>query len=352
MPVEEEHLKGGKDYSAREYCVVASRDEAAMRYAMELARTAEVCVCGACSLEYAVERAKLPDCGLSFEFGERWLKRGWINVLSPHLRKWWWAYQTYFDSKPFYKLNASAFAASDHRKLHTYRGRCYKWGYFTVVEDRMMPEKAKVEASLDVQSYRIVPTLMWCARFLRWKHPELPVLLAERLRAKGYDFRLDFYGSGDDEEPTWELVAAKGLSDRVTFHGAVPNEQVLAAMAQHDIFLFTSDSNEGWGAVANESMSQGCVLVGSDAIGSVPYLVRDGVNGRIFKNSDVEDLTRKVEWLLLHPREMGEMRHNAVKTMREVWSPRNAASNFMRLLDELRNHRECSVKEGPGSKES
>lgn len=67
---------------------------------------------------------------------------GWINVLSPHLRRWWLNYQRYFRHKPFYKLNASAFAAADHRKLHTYEGRCYRWGYFTAV-----PEKNEVEAS-------------------------------------------------------------------------------------------------------------------------------------------------------------------------------------------------------------
>ena len=344
MPVEEEHLKGGKDYSSREYCVVASCDEASRRRAMELARTAEVCVFGACSLEYAVERAKQKDCGLSFEFSERWLKRGWINVLSPHLRRWWTAYQRYFRNKPFYKLNASAFAAADHYKLHTYRGRCYKWGYFTAVG-----EKTEVEASQDVSTSGSTTTFMWCARFLKLKHPELPVLMAEKLRAKGYDFRLDFYGSGGQEAPTRALVGEKGLEGVVRFHGAVPNGQVLEAMAQHDIFLFTSDSNEGWGAVANESMSQGCVLVGSDAIGSVPYLVKDGENGMVFRSCDVEDLTRKAEWLLLHPGEMRKMRLAAARTMQNVWSPKNAARNFLQLVDDLKNGRECSVVEGPGS---
>lgn len=142
MPVDVEHLKGGRDYSSRPYCVVASMDVAARQHAMELARTAEVCVFGADSLEYAIERAKQPNCGLSFEFGERWLKRGWINVLSPYLQKWWWSYQIYFRNKPFYKLNASGFAAKDHQKLYTYLGRCYRWGYFTAV-----PEKAEVETS-------------------------------------------------------------------------------------------------------------------------------------------------------------------------------------------------------------
>lgn len=345
-PAEEEHLKGGKDYSSRAYCVVASKDDISRQHAMELARTAEVCVFGANSLEYAIARAKQPNCGLSFEFSERWLKRGWINILSPHLQKWWWTYQRYFRNRSFYKLNASGFAAKDHLKLHTYQGRCYKWGYFTAID-----EEKKVEASLDVSTSRIAPTFMWCARFLKLKHPELPVLMAERLVRKGYDFSLDFYGNGSEEEPTRKLVEEKGLGDVIKFHGALPNAEVLKEMKRHDIFLFTSDSNEGWGAVANESMSQGCVLVVSDAIGCTPFLVKHRKNGMVFKSCDVDSLTEQAEWLLDHPQEMKIMQQAAIDTMHKVWSPKNAAHNFLKLVDDLQNNRECSVMEGPGSKD-
>lgn len=344
MPVDDLELKGGKDYSSREYCVVAAKDCTSKALAMNLARTSEICIFGAQSLNYAIERAKQPNCGLSFEFGERWLKRGWINVLSPHLRRWWLNYQRYFRHKPFYKLNASAFAAADHRKLHTYEGRCYRWGYFTAV-----PEKNEVEASLDVSTSGIAPTFMWCARFLKLKHPELPVLMAEKLRQKGHRFVIDFYGSGEEEASTRALASHLGLEDCIHFLGAVPNEQVLQAMRQHDIFLFTSDSNEGWGAVANESMSQGCALVGSDAIGSVPFLLKHRENGMIFKSCNVESLTEQVEWLLNHPFEMNRIQQAAIETMQNVWSPKQAARNFLQLVNDLQNNRECSVKDGPGS---
>lgn len=346
MPVEAEHLKGGGDYSSRNYCISACQDSEQKANALRLAREAEVCVFGANSMEYALERVKQSECGLSFEFGERWLKRGWINVLSPHLRRWWLNYQRYFRHKPFYKLNASAFAAADHRKLHTYEGRCYRWGYFTAV-----PEKNEVEASLDVSTSGIAPTFMWCARFLKWKHPELPVLMAEKLRQKGHSFVIDFYGSGEEEASTRALASHLGLEDCINFLGAVPNEQVLQAMRQHDIFLFTSDSNEGWGAVANESMSQGCVLVGSDAIGSIPFLVKHRQNGLVFRSCQVDSLVEEAEWLITHPQEMRRMQRAAVSTMQEIWSPRNAARQFLQLVGDLENGRECSVMEGPGSKE-
>ena len=42
--------------------------------------------------------------------------------------------------------------------------------------------------------------------------------------------------------------------------------------SSHIFLLFTSDRNEG--AALNESMNSGCAVVASDAIGSVPYLMR------------------------------------------------------------------------------
>ena len=337
-------LKGGVDYSSRPYCILAGESNDAHAKALELARTADVCVFGACSQEYAVERAKQKDCGLSFEMGERWLKRGLINVLSPTLRRWWMNYMRYYHRKPFYKLCSSAFVAKDDENLGAYKGRHYKWGYFTGVDCGF-----DVEASSDVSTSEITQ-LMWCSRFLSLKHPELPILMAQRLKKEGLQFFLDFYGSGEVEQKSRDMASRLGLDDVVRFHGAIPNDQVLKEMRRHKIFLFTSDRFEGWGAVANEAMSQGCALVGSDAIGSVPYLVDNCRNGMIFKSGDVDSLTDCVRTLIENRSLLEDIRHNAVATMQTMWSPAVAARNLLKLIDDIKNGRSCTIKEGPCSK--
>lgn len=344
LPRNEKELKGGVDYSSRPYCILAGESNDTHDRALELARTADVCVFGACSQEYAVERAKQKDCGLSFEMGERWLKRGLINVLSPTLRRWWMNYMRYYHNRPFYKLCSSAFVAKDDEKLGAYRGRHYKWGYFTQVDCDF-----DVEASSDVSTSNITP-LMWCSRFLSLKHPELSILMAQKLKKEGLQFFLDFYGSGEVEQKSRDMASRLGLDDVVSFHGAIPNDQVLKEMRRHKIFLFTSDRFEGWGAVANEAMSQGCALVGSDAIGSVPYLVEHRINGMIFKSGDVDSLTDCVRTLIENRSLLKDIRRNAVATMQTLWSPTVAARNLLKLIDDIKNGRSCSIKEGPCSK--
>lgn len=356
LPRNEKELKGGVDYSNRPYCLLAGESDEAHKRALMYAEVADVCVFGACSQEYAIHRATLKPEALSFECGERWLKRGWINVLSPVLRQWWLNYMRYYRKANFYKLCSSAFAAQDDEKLGCYINRHFKWGYFTHVVDKLS------KCFEDINDHQKYVRIMWCARFLKLKHPELPVLMASRLKRKGYSFVLDFYGEGEELEPTKRLAEKLKLNDCVNFHGAVPNNLVHEAMRKAEIFLFTSDRYEGWGAVANESLSEGCVLVASDAIGSSPYLINEGVNGFMFhsskkrcsfKNPDqkaLDSICVKVEWLLSHPTERQKMRLEARDTMVNLWSPRKAAENLLTLIEELLNGKAITILEGPCSK--
>lgn len=357
------------DYSKRPYLLRAWESPKNYNRAMELARIAECCVfSGVQSLSYMKERLKLGL--LSFDMGERWLKQGLKNVLSPSISKMALAYYLNgWKHKPLYKLCMSAFAAADHARLGMYKGKCYKWGYFTSVPEvaskgfndsnalsgsnssKNLDQAVAIEQlkQRSIEPEHIV-RLMWCARFLKLKHPEIPVLMAARLKEEGYSFVLDYYGAGEELDPTKQLAENLELNDCVKFHGAVPNNQVLEAMHQHDIFLFTSNRLEGWGAVVNEAMSCGCVVVGSDAIGSVPYLVEDGVTGYGFKSGNVTSLYEKIKLLLDHPNDRLEMQKNAYSIMQKIWSPGNAAKSLLQLIDDLNNGKDTSIKEGPCSK--
>lgn len=351
-----EHRKGDThNYGDRPYLLRAWESEEARERAMELARTADVCVfSGVQALPFQRERLKLGL--LSFDMSERWLKRGLVNLFSPAIFKMFLAYYLGgWKHKPLYKLCCSAFATDDHRKLGMYRGRCFKWGYFTRVE------KIDAEVLLHESNADSTP-LIWCARYLKWKHPELPLLMAARLKADGYRFTLDMYGSGEYLEASKQLTAKLHLGDVLRFVGNKPNNELLADMRRHSIFLFTSDRNEGWGAVANESMANGCVLVASDAIGSTPYLIKDGITGlsfrssrtsRSFDNPDKEaldSLYNKVKWLLDNPVELANIRNRSIKQMQELYNPRTAAERLLTLIDCLQKGSETSFTDGPCSK--
>lgn len=336
-----EWLKSGgyADFSSKPYLIKAWQDRAQYDKAMEIALNVDVVLFGGSEvLPFINKRAK--EKLFSIEISERKMKRGWINILSPTLIKMMASYYLYFRKAPFYKLCSSAYGALDESKLGAYKNKCFKWGYFTKVD------KFDIVKSLRDGS-RTTNSLMWCARFLKWKHPEMPVLLAKKLKDNGHNFSLDMYGTGVQHENIIKLAQKLGVSEHIKFKGNVPNADIINAMRRHSIFLFTSDSNEGWGAVANEAMSNGCAFVGSDKIGSVPYLVNDGVNGMIFKSEDIDSLYEKVIYLIDNPTEREKMALSAYEDMCNIWSPTNAAKNLIQLIEDLQNNRPTSIEHGP-----
>ena len=180
-------------------------------------------------------------------------------------------------------------------------------------------------------------SLLWAARFIDWKHPEIPILIAERLKKAGYKFKLNLIGNGVMEKQIDEMIKEKGLEDCVFMLGAMKPGEVRLHMEKSQIFLFTSDFKEGWGAVLNESMNSGCAVVASHAIGSVPYLIEDGKNGLIYKNGDIDDLYNKVKYLLDNPEKSEGIGKNAYETLKTTWNAEVAAERFVVLATKLLN---------------
>lgn len=333
---------GYPDFSNRPYVLKAWENESCYQKAKNLALSASVAVFGDSSLPFMVHRSKHTD-KLSFELSERWLKKGVINLLSPLLIKTQWYYHTLFKKKPIYKLCCSAFAANDQYLLRSYLGRCYKWGYFTKVEHFDIKQSLKSRKNGQLK-------IMWCARMIEWKHPEIAIKLAARLREKNIDFALNMYGGGEKLASISRMIEDLSLQNHVTLKGNHPNDVILKEMKLHDIFLFTSDRNEGWGAVANEAMASCCLLVGSDEIGAVPYLIKDGENGIVYKSRDVDSLFNKIMTLVHNPIRLDNMAQAGYYTILNTWSPTNAANNLIKLIDNLQGRSSEEITYGPCSK--
>ena len=128
-------------------------------------------------------------------------------------------------------------------------------------------------------------------------------------------------------------------------------EQVRTYMENSPIYLFTSDFNEGWGAVLNESMNSACAVVASHAIGSAPFLIEDGVNGYIYQNGNEKELFNKVKNLLDDSEKMCEISKNAYSTMQNLWNAQVASKRFMSLCEILKSQKQSSLFDnGPCSK--
>ena len=328
MPIPQWLLDSGYPHIKRPYLLKAYENGKAETLALKLTYEVEVVIIGSAPECFVTRR--IQDNKLTFRYSERWFKakpwfltgpRGWMYIFKNHIS---------YRNKQLYMLCASAFTAKDVNAVGAYRNKCFKWGYFTRIDEldiNALENKTK-------EAYDVV-RMIWCARFIKLKHPELPVMLASRLKQSGYRFIIDMFGCGEELEKTKELAKCLGVEDCVNFRGNLPNDQILDEMRNHHIFLFTSDRNEGWGVVANEAMSCGCAVVGSDKIGSIPFLIEDSKNGLIFKSGNLNSLTNKVALLLDNPYMIESLSIEAYKSVSEIWSPQNAARSFLLLIEAL-----------------
>lgn len=285
----------------------------------QLIEEADVVIAG--SAPETLLKGRIRAGKLIFRYSERPLKNGpeWGKYL-PRLLRWHLRNPA---GKPIYLLCASAFTAGDYAKFGLFRDRAYQWGYFP-----------------GTKTYGELPhkepnSILWCGRFLDWKHPDDVLLAAKRLREEGYDFRLDFIGAGPMEQMLQDLTVAYGLTDHVRFLGSMKPDQVRTHMERSAIYLFTSDRNEGWGAVLNESMNSGCAVIASHAIGSVPFLLKDGENGLVYVSGNGDMLYEKMKYLLSHPQEQTRLGENACRTITECWNAETAARRLISLADKI-----------------
>lgn len=270
-------------------------------------------------------RSRVKGNRILFRYSERPLKHG-LEPVKYLPRFFRWHYRNP-PGKPIYLLCASAYTAGDYRKFGLFRNRCYKWGYFP--ETRRYPDFNKLFAE------KSPVTLLWCGRFLDWKHPDDALKIARCLKDCGVPFALKLIGTGPLENALHQWVWDNALQDCVEFLGTMSPDKVRDEMERSGIFLFTSDRQEGWGAVLNEAMNSGCAVVASDAIGSVPYLVKDQENGMVYHSGDVDALCQKVTWLLDHPEQQRSLGQAAYQTIKDLWNAEVATERFIQLAQAI-----------------
>ena len=339
--VPDELLKGGyKEEIQRPYIIKAY--ESIPHQIQKIVDDADVVIIGSASEKWVQNRLKRNK--ITFHYSERWFKKITYKIFSPKLWISIYKHHYKFRNSRSYMLCASAFTAKDANNVLCYKNKCFKWGYFTKVEDMDIEGIILKKRAKEIK-------IMWCARFLNWKHPELVVKLAAILKKDKINAKIDMFGSGIELANTIEFAKKTNVEDIVSFKGNLPNDEILKQYQDYHIFIFTSDRNEGWGAVLNEAMSNGCAVIASDKIGSAPYLINDGENGLVFKSGSIRSLSKKVEFLVQNEEARENMSRNAYKTMREMWSPQIAAHRLFSLSESLLNDRIVQTfSTGPCSK--
>ena len=111
--------------------------------------------------------------------------------------------------------------------------------------------------------------------------------------------QLRVYGDGPLQAELLAQASQLGLDGEKIFVGRFTRQALPAIMAQTDIFVLPSIL-EGLPLSVIEAMAYACPIVAT-AVGGIPELIADGVNGLLCQPADPVDLAQKIQTLIEEP---------------------------------------------------
>lgn len=340
-PLSEERVQlGYHDMNHRyPFCLNAYESREKWDECEKVAFKSDVVIFNYGSVPISLIERRLKAKKLTFFYLERILKKKRYEEISFSRKMALLWHHARFSRNNIYILCASAYTSYDFSRLRKYGGKMFKWGYFPEVGDAAKPK----DLGKDVE-------LIWVGRFIDWKHPEQAICAVDRLVKEGcQDLHLQMIGTGPMFDRMIAYVGELGVDRYVSFEKSMSPEQVREFMDRADILISTSDRNEGWGAVLNEGMSSSCVPISGHLVGAAPYLIKNGENGFIHKDGDLDGMVRCLGYLLDHPEERKAMAAKASETMRTEWNCRVAVNRFLETLKIADGKLSFLYKDGPMS---
>ena len=277
---------------------------------------------------------------------ERLYREGQWKSISPRGRKKKYEDHTQYADAPVYLLCHGAYVASDFELVHAYPDKKYVWGYFPELHTYELNHLFFRKQHFDPDGKPEL-RILWAGRFLKLKHPEYAVRAAKYLAQQGISFHLDMVGGGALEEELKKQAADAHLEHHITFHGFQPPQNVRRFMEEANIFLFTSNYLEGWGAVLNEAMNSACAVVAGSGIGAVPFLVRHGQNGLVYRTGRFREFREQVRLLCQDGALQKRLGASAYETIVSTWNPKEAADRLYRFCEGLIAGSVLPEQEGP-----
>jgi glycosyltransferase involved in cell wall biosynthesis len=154
----------------------------------------------------------------------------------------------------------------------------------------------------------------------------------QRLHESDVSIYWDVVGSGELKSWLQTFANRHDFEDAVTLHGQIPHERINEAYASADVFALHSLETPRWeeyfGVAYAEAMSSGLPVVGSDS-GTIPWVVRDGVDGKLVSEGSVDGVTEALRTLTTEPDRRQEMGKNGRENVEKRFHIDSVAQSFL-----------------------
>lgn len=286
---------------------------------------AEVVLASFLSIDNSLLFDRVSSNKLTFLLSERIFKKGILKLIDPRF----WS-NLYFLSKirnkKFHLLCMGAYVAKDFARCGFPIDRMWKFGYITKIEDNDIERKFSDKHNETIK-------LLWVGRMIWWKRPFHVIKAVEKLKKNRCRFTLDIVGGGKLEKKVRSYIEQSNISE-ITYHGTLTNNKVREMMLESDILVCTSNHLEGWGAVINEGLNTGCLVVANKDMGATPYLIKNGITGYSYRGGATNLF--KILANVIEKENIKQIAQNGYMYIQESWSASVAAERLLNLVSQIK----------------
>jgi colanic acid/amylovoran biosynthesis glycosyltransferase len=150
---------------------------------------------------------------------------------------------------------------------------------------------------------------------------------------EGHDVLVTLAGEGPLRGTLEDLARELGIASRVSFPGAVGQDDIHSLYAATDVFCLPSYA-EGVPTVLMEAMAMEIPVI-STRITGVPELIRDGESGLLVTPARAGELAEALRLLIVNPSLRGDLGRAGRATVLEQFDARSSAQQLHDLLEAL-----------------
>ena len=197
--------------------------------------------------------------------------------------------------------------------------------------------KAKEEANssepiLPYSNYRLIHV----GRLVKWKRVDLLIKALSQLKKKYKEIELVIIGKGPEENTLKELTEDLNLIDNIKFIGAVYDPVILGR-------YFNVSSVYVLGGMGGLSINEAMVfekpIICSICDGTEKKLVRDGYNGKFFKENDFSDLVEKIDLVLSDQINLKQMGINSLEIIKNEVNIHTVINGYIKAFNYVTNNK-------------
>lgn len=171
--------------------------------------------------------------------------------------------------------------------------------------------------------------LIHVGRLVEWKRVDMLIRAFAKVRKFYPRAELLVVGSGPEVSALKRLGNELELGESLIFTGGVYEASLLGQYyTASSVYVLA-----GMGGLSiNEAMCFGLPVICSVCDGTEKVLVRDGKNGKYFRDGDEDDLVDKIKWFFERPNELREMGKNSECIIRNEVNIRTVIDGYMKAL--------------------